>query len=293
VAAALLLPASAEAQGRRAVPRSAVSRPAVVRSRPAVRVGVYYGPSLYRPYYASPFYWSPFYGYGYYGSPYYYSQWYPPYYYGGGFEIAGSLRLQVGPRDTQVFVDGYYAGVVDEFDGVFQRLRVEAGEHDLELFLPGHRSLQQRVYVQPGRTFSIRHEMEPLGPGEREPIRPEGTASRPIAPRDRERPVGPPPARPRDDGIVRGGDDRGRDGTPVATAGFGALAVRVQPGDAIVTIDGEPWEGASDNERLVVQLSTGVHAVEIRKEGYRTYVTDVTVLPGETAALNVSLTAAK
>ena len=29
----------------------------------------------------------------------------------------GGLRLRVEPKDAQVFVDGYYAGVVDEFDG--------------------------------------------------------------------------------------------------------------------------------------------------------------------------------
>ena len=34
----------------------------------------------------------------------------------------GDVRLMVRPRDAAVYVDGYYAGVVDDFDGVFQRL---------------------------------------------------------------------------------------------------------------------------------------------------------------------------
>jgi hypothetical protein len=70
---------------------------------------------------------------------------------------------------------------------------------------------------------------------------------------------------------------------------FGTISLRVQPDDASITIDGERWENAPANERLVVQLGTGVHNVEIRKDGYRTYVTDITVRPGETATLNVSL----
>jgi hypothetical protein len=64
----------------------------------------------------------------------------------------------------------------------------------------------------------------------------------------------------------------------------------VQPGDATITIDGERWEGAQDQERLVVQLAAGTHTIEIQKDGYRTYITDITVRRGETTPLNVSLT---
>ena len=96
--------------------------------------------------------------YGYYGSPWFYGGWgYPyaygyapwgyPYAYGGGYYDDASLRLQVSPRETEVFVDGYFAGTVDDFDGTFQRLHLEPGDHDLELYLPGHRSFQQKVYT--------------------------------------------------------------------------------------------------------------------------------------------------
>ena len=287
----LLAPTLADAQGRRAVPRP------VLRSRPAVRVGVYYGPSVYyRPWYASRYYWyDPFY----YPSPYYYGGWYQPYYYGGGYygggyyDISGSMRLHVNPRQTEVFVDGYFAGTVDDFDGVFQRLRLEPGEHDLELFLAGHRSYQQKVYLQPGRTFNVRHSMEPLGPGDAEPARPNG-GNRPVT-RSR-RSEGLPPRDPRDRDADRDRDrdrapDRDRDpGRAAARSEFGSLALRVQPNDASVTIDGEAWENPGDNERLIVQLGAGVHTVQIRKDGYRTYMTDVTIRSGETATLNVAMT---
>jgi len=290
----LTMPGLAEAQRRVAVPRPI----------PARQVGFasgYRGPVVYRSYYANPYWYGGFYS-GYYGYPfslsvgfpfggypYAYGYGYPyyPYYgYGYPYYAGGSLRLQVSPRETEVFVDGYYAGTVDEFDGVFQRLHLEPGDHDLELFLAGHRSFQQKIYLQPGRTFNVRHPMEPLGPGDAQPTRPVATPRPAPGPSSRSS-QRQPPIRPRD-------RDRDADLDPnqqrPSPSDFGSLALRVQPGDASITIDGEPWENSGQNERLIVQLGPGVHTVQIRKDGYRTYMTDVSVRPGETTTLNVAMT---
>ena len=292
--ATLAVPAIADAQ-RRAVPRSAAPR-----SRSTVIVGArFYNPSyFYRPYYYDPWYYSSFSlwygpGYGYYGGYPYYGQ-YP--YYGRYYDLSSALRLQVTPREAEVYIDGYYAGTVDNFDGVFQRLHLEPGEHELELFMPGHRSFTERVYLQPGSTFRVHHTMEPLGAGEAEPARP---AASPRSSQARPEPYGRPdrptargPQRPTPRARDRAGKveaDRVEAGRADA-ADFGSIALRVQPGDAAITIDGERWEGAQDQDRLVVQLGPGTHTVEIRKDGYRTYITDITVRPGETTPLNVSLT---
>jgi hypothetical protein len=64
----------------------------------------------------------------------------------------------------------------------------------------------------------------------------------------------------------------------------------VQPFDADILIDGERWAGADAGERLVVQVAEGTHRVEVRKEGFTPYTAEVPVRPGETTALNVSLT---
>ena len=95
--------------------------------------------------------------------------WYPPFAYGRPYS---SLRLQIAPRETEVYVDGYYAGVVDDFDGAFQRLHIEPGQHTIQLYLTGHRTAEQQIYLQPGGTFRIRHTMEPLAAGEAAPARP-------------------------------------------------------------------------------------------------------------------------
>ena len=264
-------PAIASAQGRVAV-RVAPRRSVVVSAR------------YYRPY--RPLFYDPWYGIGY--------PWYPTYY---GYQrpyydLAGSLRLQVAPRETEVFIDGYFAGTVDDFDGIFQSLNVEPGEHDIELYLPGHRSLQQKLYLQPGKTSRIRHTMQPIAPGDPQPIRPAGVRAAPQdAPPQSRGPVrrGPGPAsrNPRDRAPV---GDPGDTATGSRDANYGGLSLRVQPGDASVLIDGERWEGPGNDERLVVQLAAGRHVIEIQKDGFRQYTTEVTVRTGETATLNVALT---
>ena len=70
---------------------------------------------------------------------------------------------------------------------------------------------------------------------------------------------------------------------------FGTLALRVQPADAEVLIDGERWDSPDGGSRLLVQLAEGNHRVEVRKQGFRPYSSTVTVRRGATETLNVSL----
>jgi hypothetical protein len=193
-----------------------------------------------------------------------------------------SMRLQVKPRDTQVFVDGYYAGIADDFDGTFQRLHLEAGQHSLQLFLPGHRLHSQDLYLQPGNTFTVRHTMEPLANGEAEPERPTGAARAPRA----AVPAPPPPSMPRASGAPPTASSRS------SVDAYGAVRIRVQPGDGVVLIDGERWNGGSTDE-IEVQLRPGRHTIEVGKDGYRDYLTEITVTAGETTKLNVVLAPAR
>ena len=289
IASITFLPSLADAQVRVARPRPAVPARSVVVSRPTVFVGGYYYPTLYR---ASLFY-DPWYSgyYGFYGPAYYR---YPIYGPGRGYQ--SSVRLQVSPRQAEVFIDGYFAGTVDDFDGVFQRLHIEPGEHEVQVYLAGYRPFSQRFYLQPGRSFNIRHTMQPLGPGEVAPARPDP------APQTGPGPYfnGPQAAGARGAGAGRrsgqgeaagprgGAAGPGRQNGPAD--GFGSLSLRVQPADAEVLIDGEPWQGSQGAEPLVVQLGAGTHHVEIRKDGYRTYLTDIPLGNGQVRTLNVSLT---
>ena len=286
----------ADAQVRAARPRTVIASRPIAVSRPTVFVGGYYYPSLYR---ASLWYdpWGPGY-YGYYGYGPYYQVQIPIYGRGRGYgyDRSGSVRLQVSPRQAEVFVDGYFAGTVDDFDGVFQRLNIESGEHEVQVFLTGYRSFTQRFYLQPGKSFNIKHTMEPLRPGEQASPRPDppGAGQGPLDNDGRGIARGAGRGT-RGEGAGRGegrgarGEGRGgRAGGP--SEGFGSLSLRVQPADAEVLIDGEPWRGSLDNGALVLQLGAGTHHVEIRKDGYRSYITDIPFANGQTRTLNVALT---
>src|SRR5437867_9411084 len=88
-----------------------------------------------------------------------------PYPYPYGYRYAArdaSVRFDVKPKEASVYVDGYYAGVVDDFDGAFQRLHTEPGGHEITLYLDGYRTYSEHVYLSPDTTFKFRHRMEPL-----------------------------------------------------------------------------------------------------------------------------------
>lgn len=215
-------------------------------------------------------------------NPYYFgfSQWYPyppPFgfppgvYHGDG---AVSLRLQVTPREAFVYVDGYAAGVVDDYDGVFQRLRLVPGPHEIVIYHPGLRTLRQNIYYNPGSTHTIRHTLDALLPGEAPEPQPMPRA----LPAYPGMPAPQPGAPPAAEGA------RVPEGSRVGT-----LALRVQPADATVLVDGEPWRGPQSQDRLVIQLAEGPHRVRIEKPGFLTFAVDVDVRAGETSSFNVSL----
>jgi hypothetical protein len=235
------------------------------RRRPPVKRGVvvFVGGHFYDPFYG-PYPWWPR------------TAW--PYAYYPVFDDRAEIRLLVTPTEAAVYVDGYYAGVVDDFDGFFQRLPLPPGPHEILFYLEGYRTVHQRLYLAPDSDSKLRHTMERLAPSE--------TSEPPfIAPA-----VPPPPpgttARPR---TPYRGPTRPPTGTPLAA--FGTLAIQVQPADAEVIIDGEHWSGSEPGGRLVVQVAEGMHHVEIRKRSYRGFSTDVEVRPGQTTPLSVSLSA--
>lgn len=144
------------------------------------------GGNIYYPVY--PYYpwgfWGPGYGFGL--GYLYYDPWYGGYGYGGGYPGGyggygygggysgggggygvsqsyrdnGSLRLKIEPRQAQVYIDGYYVGLVDSYDGAFQKLGIEGGGHKVELKADGYEPLQFEVLITPGETVTYKGEMK-------------------------------------------------------------------------------------------------------------------------------------
>ena len=111
------------------------------------------------------FYYHPYFG-------FYYGPYYGPFYpYAGPYPwpdryMSGAIRTKVTPRETEVYVNGYFAGIVDDFDGVFQRLYLPAGEYTVTLRLAGYASFSRDVLVRRGDTLDISHTMLRLPAGQ-------------------------------------------------------------------------------------------------------------------------------
>jgi PEGA domain len=277
--------------------------------------GYWYGPGYWPSYYYG--YW-PYYGGGaYFGLGGYYSGgYYGGGYYGGGYyggdsphraynysEPAG-FRLLVEPEDTRVYVDGHYAGDVDDFDGMFQHLDVAPGRHEITLKKDGYRTHRIKVYAAEGSTAKIRFAMERgSGPDTMEDLagdRGLGEERRPEARGDDrddadrydsranrdDRPV----SREREDAPVD--DPRHEAAPPIGlvtdgNAAPGLLTLNVTPTDASVYVDGRFVGSARQTGEL--ELRPGRHRVEVVRPGYRTAERDLTIESGRTQALSLDL----
>jgi hypothetical protein len=157
----------------------AVARPYgghVVVGSPYYR-GYYYRP--YYPYYRYPYYGYPYFGFGVgfgigfgvggyygYGYPYYYG--YPaPYYYGypgyayqagaaAPVAIYGAVKVEGAPANAQVYADGSYVGLVNDFQGGAPQFSLQPGPHNVEIrHAGGEAPTTFDVNVQAGRTLTV------------------------------------------------------------------------------------------------------------------------------------------
>ena len=69
------------------------------------------------------------------------------------------VRVEGVPKQTEVFVDGYFAGTAGT-------VHTTPGGHEITLFLPGYRTVTENIYVAPGSTFKMHDSMAKLGAGE-------------------------------------------------------------------------------------------------------------------------------
>jgi hypothetical protein len=248
----------------------------------------YYGG--YYPYYGH--YGYPYYGWGYgyypYGGLYLSSWWWDAPYYGHGAytdtAYGGSVRVLVDQPKARVYVDGYLAGTVDDFDGMFQRLRVEPGQHDITIKLEGFKTHNFSVHVPEEGTLKLRWELEP-GEGH------DGTGDPTLAPpprrearRERDDRYRPPAERAPYDDPQRG---RREHDPEAARDGFGAVRFEVRPDDASVYVDGA-FRGAA-RELHALELPAGPHRIEIVRPGFQTYERDVTVNEGDRVDVTADL----
>ena len=81
-----------------------------------------------------------------------------------GYYGSGGVRLDVSPPDAAVYLDGAYVGIVDDFDGPFQQLRLTAEPHRVEIVAPGYEPVVVDVNVLPNQTIRYRAQLRPTIP---------------------------------------------------------------------------------------------------------------------------------
>ena len=203
---------------------------------------------------------------------------YPPWYF-PVYDRSADLHLHVVPSEAAVYIDGFYAGIVDDFDGIFQALTLPPGGHMVTLYREGLRTAHYNVYLRAGSSFTIHLAMDALPPGVPSepppvaaavPMPPEGTYRLPRTP-------APPTAPP-----------ASTSGSIHQVTGFGTLDIQVQPASASITVDGQPW-ATSDEGHVVLHVPAGMHRVVVEKSGYSRFAGDVEVDESNVTPLNVSL----
>ena len=254
----------------------------------------FYGPSWnYGIYWGWPYYW------GTWGYPYHY----PAVVYSGGAERLGALDLDVAPERAQVFLDGQYLGVCDDFDGFPEYLWLEPGTYDLVFFHEGYRTVAHQVTVRAGLMIDFNDRMVPG-----ESVRPEDLPSKSTVRReerlrrDRETAAEARAAEAAREEAWRTRREPIREveaeiaeapapGPLDARGEPGRLQLRVEPMDASIYLDGRFLGTGEELARLRSSLlvDAGKHRLEIVRPGYESVEKEFVATPGEEVVLKLVL----
>ncbi|RMH17095.1 MAG: PEGA domain-containing protein, partial [Acidobacteria bacterium] len=232
-------------------------------------IGLYFGFSSYYPY---------DYCYGYYAPP-------APVVVAAGAEPyeqgVGALDLNVKPKKTEIFLNGYSIGTADDFDGYPSLLWLEEGEYEVIFYLEGYETVKRVYYVRAGNEINVRFTMQPGASTPPQELSYRFTTSEP--PPQEPAYAAPPPA---------GGPPGPATGEPPpldARSAPGLVFLTVEPASASIYLDGR-FIGTGDElsgRRGTLFVDAGEHLLEIVHPGYAPRQLQFTVEPGGELALDV------
>ena len=179
---------------------------------------------------------------------------------GGGYGTAW-IETDVTPKRAIVRLDGEDVGFAKDWNGVWDRLPIETGEHVVEFVLEGYQTLQVHLEAGPGRVYRVARELRPG----------EGIDSRSaVEPPARQAPAPAP---------------------PVPADGPGYVRLRVEPLDAAVYLDGTFVGNASELSRRQAgrPLAAGEHALEVVRPGFVPERQTIQVDPGDLRDVRIEL----
>jgi hypothetical protein len=119
------------------------------------------GYSYHSGHYGYPYYYGPFWG-SYWGPGWYHPGWsvwgYPGFVFSGRTEFSGEIKIQTPEKSAEVFIDGAYAGIVEDLKNFW----LEPGVYNLEIKTSADKFYQKRLYVLSGKTLKISPVFSPV-----------------------------------------------------------------------------------------------------------------------------------
>lgn len=79
-----------------------------------------------------------------------------------GAAACGGVSFDITPRNAQVYVNGSFAGIVEDYDAASEPLLLAPGDHYLEIRLAGYRTASIDVTVVPGEVTPYQGTLERL-----------------------------------------------------------------------------------------------------------------------------------
>lgn len=206
-----------------------------------------------------------------------------------GDEDAGALDLDLSPERAQIYLDGEYLGVADDYDGFPDYLWLRPGVYDLVVYMPGYKTLAQQVTVRRGVVVDIDDRMQPG-----EAVKPEDLPARSTERRDerlrrdRERET---EVRERAEAAERWESRRDEERSLDARGEPARLRVEVSPVDASVYLDGRFLGSGEELARLrsALWVDPGKHKLEVVRPGYEPEVLEFEARAGAQTDLKVVL----
>jgi hypothetical protein len=263
---------------------------------------------------ARPYYPYPYYGYGY-----------------GAVRWPGAgaawtvIDTDVSPEHAEIWLDGTYIGVADDFDGNPDYLYLGKGSYKLEVRLGGYQSFSIDVKGRPGGLLTVDEWMQrvPDTPKTKDGERrvPEGGIQRLFVKKDgqtqvydgssegeraetegdgysaeaevwsRRQEPSPEATAPRAEGAPSGDDWRGRSAPAAPAAGSAALLIAVEPPDAAVWVDDRFVGTGADLSASAkgVPVPPGSHKITVSRPGFGEETVTAEVESGEIRRVRVVL----
>jgi hypothetical protein len=81
-------------------------------------------------------------------------------------ETSSAMKIYVKPSRAAVFLNGSFAGHVDEFDGPGQWMLLPPGTYEVRITLPGYSPFESKITLVPQQKFELKTELFRLSEAE-------------------------------------------------------------------------------------------------------------------------------